>query len=838
MLRGHYQLAKKIQELKAHVVEQSESRDRYKIVEALPTFYYGTQVPIDPRVQALFEDAKRLVGIDGPRDKIIQLLTQQDDSHSGLLKIVSIVGFGGLGKTTLSNQVYSKIKNEFQCTAFVSVSRNPDMAKILKDILSRVGYDGVEMEDDVQKLIPVLREQLTNKRYLIIIDDIWSINAWEIMKCIFVENNNGSRVITTTRVQNVATACCCRYQGHIYKMQPLNELQSRNLFFRRVFDTVDGCPQHFKGISDSMLRKCKGVPLAITSIASLLANNSMDVETWERIYNSLGSELDTNPTLEWMRHVLSLSFNDLSHELKTCLLYLGTYPEDHEIHKVELLRKWMAEGFIRENPCLDPEIVAENHFNELINRSMIQPSSNNFDEVWSCRVHDLMLDLIILKCTEENFTTIIDRTFNMNGVSQVRRISHQLSNRGMALAVKTMRLSQVRSYKTFPAADCIPPVSRFEVLRVLDMDRGSFVMPRSICLDLSSINHLCLLKYLKVRGFRLKLPKKFGELKHLMTLDVSFVRLCPSNQSSDLTCLSSLRHLILPSTQDGLVLRNGLSKLCSLRTLFHFDIRTNSSECIRELGELINLHELSVLYSVPRDVEEKFQARMLKYNILAASLDKLGNSNLRSLYCTFVNHATAPKVPFWISCLKRPSHLQRVYLVGLLRRVPNWMKHADRLAYVQELTVQELHGDDIQVLARLPCLVYLRLKAETIPGRNIIFHPNAFYCLKHFEFFCELSRLIFEPTAMQRLQRLNIRFDGRGQGAVEQQDGSPVAGIDHLGSLEEISVVIDVTHGHGSKIESACREAIVRHPRSEALRIHLDYVEYVEDGNCTNTGVQ
>ncbi|KAF8666361.1 hypothetical protein HU200_053464 [Digitaria exilis] len=607
------------------------------------------------------------------------------------------------------------------------------------------------------------------------------------MKCIFVENNNGSRVITTTRVQNVATACCCRYQGHIYKMQPLNELQSRNLFFRRVFDTVDGCPQHFKGISDSMLRKCKGVPLAITSIASLLANNSMDVEPWERIYNSLGSELDTNP-MEWMRHVLSLSFNDLSHELKTCLLYLGTYPEDHEIHKVELLRKWMAEGFIRENPCLDPEIVAENHFNELINRSMIQPSLNNFGEVWSCRVHDLMLDLIILKCTEENLTTIIDRTFNMNGASQVRRISHQLSNRGMALAVKTMRLAN-RSYKTFPAANCIPPVSRFEVLRVLDMDRGSFVMPRSTCLDLSSINHLCLLKYLKVRGFRLKLPKKFGELKHLMTLDVSFVR-------------------------------------------------TNSSECIRDLGELFNLRELSVLYSVPRDVEEKFQTRMLKYNILAASLDKLGNSNLRSLYCTFVNHATAPKVPFWINCLKRPSHLQRLYLVGLLRRVPNWMKHADRLAYVQELTVQELQGDDIQVLARLPCLVYLRLKAETIPGRNIIFHPNTFYCLKHFEFFCELSRLIFEPTAMQRLQRLNIRFDGRGQGAVEQQDGSPVAGIDHLGSLEEISVVIDVTHGHGSKIESACREAIVRHPRSEALRIHLDYVEYVEDGNCTNTGVQ
>lgn len=121
MLRGHYQIAKKIQELRARVVEQSESRDRYKIVEGAAT---STQVPLDPRVQVLFEDAKRLVGIDGPRDKIIRWLMQEDDSHSRPLKVISIVGFGGLGKTTLANQVYNKIKIEFECTTFMSVSRD------------------------------------------------------------------------------------------------------------------------------------------------------------------------------------------------------------------------------------------------------------------------------------------------------------------------------------------------------------------------------------------------------------------------------------------------------------------------------------------------------------------------------------------------------------------------------------------------------------------------------------------------------------------------------------------------------------------------------------------
>ena len=213
-----------------------------------------------------------------------------------------------------------------------------------------------------------------------------------------MKNNNASRMITTTRNQEVGTACCFPSQGYVYQMQPLNELHSRRLFFRRLFDTEDSCPEQFREISKDMLRKCKGVPLAITSIASLLANTqSVHIEIWEKIHNSLGSMLDTNPTLEWMRHVLSLSYNDLSHELKTCLLYLGMYPEDYEIPKEGLVRKWIAEGFVTEKHGVDLEEAAENCFNELISRSMIQPcfDEDGFGEVWACQVHDLMLDLVI-----------------------------------------------------------------------------------------------------------------------------------------------------------------------------------------------------------------------------------------------------------------------------------------------------------------------------------------------------------------------------------------------------------------------------------------------------------
>ncbi|XP_066363146.1 disease resistance protein RGA5-like isoform X1 [Miscanthus floridulus] len=817
-LRMHYQLANMIQDIKTRVEEQSKIRDRYRIDESISTS--RVVVEVDPRLPALFEDAKRLVGIDGPREEISKLLMGEGGSHSGQLKVLSIVGFGGLGKTTLANQVYSKLKNEFECTAFVSVSRTPHMPKIFKDILSRVGYRGTEMENDVQKLIEILRATLKNKRYFVIIDDLWSIKDWRSIGCAFVENNNGSRVITTTRIQDVGAACCFPSQGHVYQMQPLNKIHSRRLFFKRLFDIEDNCPEQFREISDDMLSKCKGVPLAITSISSLLANH-MHVEIWEKIHNSLGSELGTNPTLEWLRHVLSLSYNDLSHEHKTCLLYLGTYPEDFEIPKEDLLRKWIAEGFVMEKHGLDLEEAAENCFNELINRSMIQPcfDEDDFGNVWKCQVHDLMLELIVSKCKDENFIAIIDK-FHINGASQVRRISHRFHDRDMALTVESMSASQVRSYISFPAAKCMPPLLRFGLLRVLGMEHSFSMEP--MCIDLSAINHLFLLRYLRVRNFRVELPKKFGKLKHLMTLDMSQSRFYLDQQLSDFSSLTSLRYLSLPGR---VAFKNGLSKLCNLRDLSFFDIGTNSIECIRDLGELTNLRNLSVIYgySRPGGVENNHET------ILAASIDKLGNSNLRYLEFVVWSGDSAPSAEFWSSCLACPRHLQRLQLFCSIPKVLDWIAHADRLADLY-LEVQELRSDDIQSLAQLPCLIHLRLIAITTE-KNIIIHRNTFPSLKHFRFSCDLSCLEFEPAAMPLLLRLYIHLDGRGRGAIQLQEGSLVSGIEHLASLEKISLrlVIHAKCDQGSKIESAWRDAISRHPKSQAIKICLDCYECDEN---------
>jgi len=155
-----FQMANQIHELKARVVE-SERRLRYKYNESIST---AAKVEIDPRLPALYVEADKLVGIDGPMQNLMDWLMKDDSTRQ--LKVVSIVGFGGLGKTTLANQVYHKIKSQFDRAAFVPVSRSPIIKKILRDLLTELGSSKSHSssDDDERQLINEVRAYLQDKR--------------------------------------------------------------------------------------------------------------------------------------------------------------------------------------------------------------------------------------------------------------------------------------------------------------------------------------------------------------------------------------------------------------------------------------------------------------------------------------------------------------------------------------------------------------------------------------------------------------------------------------------------------------------------------------------------
>jgi putative protein kinase ArgK-like GTPase of G3E family len=165
-LRARHRIGSQIQELKARVEDASKRRMRYKLDDR--AFQSRTTAAIDPRLPSLYAEPDALVGIDQPRDELVKLLMDGEGASVQQLKVISVVGPGGLGKTTLANEVCRRLESQFQCRAFVSLSQQPDVKKILRNILCQVRqhlqeYFNIEMWDE-ENLINATREFLKNKR--------------------------------------------------------------------------------------------------------------------------------------------------------------------------------------------------------------------------------------------------------------------------------------------------------------------------------------------------------------------------------------------------------------------------------------------------------------------------------------------------------------------------------------------------------------------------------------------------------------------------------------------------------------------------------------------------
>jgi ABC-type glutathione transport system ATPase component len=165
-MNTRHQIAKELEGLRSRVMEVNERRLRYKVDE---TVSKPNNTVVDSRVLALHAQSASLVGIEEPRDQLIKLMDEESVPASHQLKVLSIVGFGGLGKTTLANEIYRKQEGLFLCQAFVSVSQKPNIRKVLRTILSQVGFKppmntNMEMWEE-SELIRTLQNFLLDKRY-------------------------------------------------------------------------------------------------------------------------------------------------------------------------------------------------------------------------------------------------------------------------------------------------------------------------------------------------------------------------------------------------------------------------------------------------------------------------------------------------------------------------------------------------------------------------------------------------------------------------------------------------------------------------------------------------
>ncbi|KAM3391620.1 hypothetical protein ACQJBY_012985 [Aegilops geniculata] len=602
-----------IKDIKRHIEEVSEQRDRYKVDNVAPAKPTGPSIDA-LRLSTLYKRATELVGTDEKSLEVVEMLMEGDEVSRKQLKVVSIVGSGGLGKTTLANAVYEKLKGEvhikkqkpqFDCAAFISVSLNPNMKHIFKSLLHQLDkhtYQNINAASwGEEQLINEIRTFLEIKRYLIVIDDIWDKSVWENIKYVLIANEHASRVITTTRVLDVA-----QQAGGVYRLKPLSVADSRKLFYQRIYETENKSPpNHLVEVSEKILDRCGGVPLAIITIGSLLSSKKGRAQTheyWSKVYKSMGSGLDNNhDDVKNMRRILSVSYSDLHLHLKTCLLHLSLYPEDYEIQTEHLIWKWVGEGFVEKEQGRSLYEVGEDYLDELINKSLIQPVEfYNANKVRSCCVHDMVRDFITSWSNKENFLTTVGVLQPVHLPCKIRRLSVQTNIEEVANQLPNMTLSHVRSLTVCsPAFNFLPALSGFPVLRVLDLTDCKQV-DNNHWKDICSLFHL---RYLNLKGTSItKIPKGVDNLQFLQVLDIRSTGIEEELPSTFIELTQLLLFHMLDSVV-GAVPR----WMCSMSSLFSLSItlETLGEEDLQVLGSIPCLSELQIQVKKPTQGRDK-----------------------------------------------------------------------------------------------------------------------------------------------------------------------------------------------------------------------------------------
>ncbi|CAB4268379.1 unnamed protein product [Prunus armeniaca] len=474
---------------------------------------------------------------------------------------------------------------------WTSVSNSFQLDILVKKILKADNLDMDQLQNE-------LRKKIDGNRYLLVLDDVWNENRenWLALKDLLMGGARGSKILITTRSETVAKITDT---SKPYNLRGLSEEQSWYLFKKMAFqDGKEPMSSTIKALGEEIATKCKGVPLAIRTIGRMLYTRDPDSE-WSAFKNNKLSaiwqeENDILPTLQ-------LSYDVLPSHLKHCFAYCSLFPPDYEIPVQNLIKLWMAQGFVKSsnpNECL--EDVGYEYYNELVWRSFFQQEEKDeFGIIKSCKMHDLMNELAVKVAGEGS--TIIDRnktdfdakrllhvSFDFDVDLSKWKIPTSLAESNKLRTFLFLSQDQLWWGKSFHKSFCATIASNFKSLRMLSLNELRITkLPKC----LRKMKHL---RYLDLSANPIeRLPNWIVKLQNLETLNLSR---CDSlvELPRDIKKLINLRHLILECCYELARIPPGLGELTCLRTLSRFVLSKNNS-MLRDgagLGELGKLKDL------------------------------------------------------------------------------------------------------------------------------------------------------------------------------------------------------------------------------------------------------
>ncbi|XP_047338872.1 disease resistance protein RGA2-like [Impatiens glandulifera] len=502
------------------------------------------------------------------------------------LSVLPIVGIGGLGKTTLAQMVFNdhEVSKHFDPKFWVCVSNEFDIKLVIKSILEE------KSEASLEELQKKVKDKLTGKRYLIVLDDVWNENKdeWNRLRSILDYGANGAFLFVTTRKRRVA---------EIMKTIPHFDLPSLSndncwlLFKERAFDHGKAKHPNFINIGKQIARRCKGIPLVAKTLGSQLGFCD-DEKEWHRIKDSEIWEISENE--EDLLHILKLSYYDLSYQLRRCFAFCAIFPKDTIIEKEKLIQLWMAHGLISHVQKQEVEDVGNRIWKELCWRSFFQDEKvnkyGNGRVDTTCMMHDLMHDLSQSVMNDECYTMNVKRLINGLG-REVRHVTIMVKQLDQTSLCSLKEIGRLQSIMLYGDDDDDGNVTKeilsglkkyFPSLRILEIRR------HVQCQDLIHLRRLKHLRYLDISKSKIiTLPESICELFNLQTLklnECSKLKSLPRN----IWNLISLRYLYLERCDELIYMPRGMGELKHLKTLSLFVIGRN--EIDSQLDELKELH--------------------------------------------------------------------------------------------------------------------------------------------------------------------------------------------------------------------------------------------------------
>jgi len=293
-------------------------------------------------------DENAIIGRNKDKENVRALLLSNSEQK---VSIIPIVGLGGLGKTALAQLIFSDQDElyNFDLRVWINLNMSYDFNSIATAIISEAnrteeGTSQVNEEGEYnpQILMSCLREVLSDKRCLIVLDGLWSTDEGQLLHLKrMLQSTQNTKIVVTTCSENVAKLM---HTVQPYKLGPLSEKSCWTIFSQRIFGGGDN--SDLTRIGKQIVNRCEGIPGVIHSLSAFVHDKGTSTWNWNDENEELWKLEKQFPLHINMFSSVKWIYYKMPSALKLCLSYLSMFPKGYDIRMENVITQWAALGIL------------------------------------------------------------------------------------------------------------------------------------------------------------------------------------------------------------------------------------------------------------------------------------------------------------------------------------------------------------------------------------------------------------------------------------------------------------------------------------------------------------